>query len=375
MKKQMKTMEQLKDSRLLFEKKLPPFGGILLLIVTISLIALVVWSMFAHKDYMILSKGTITDRNASYVMTAYAGVIDECRMQEGMLVEKGDVLFTIKSTDYNLQEEQLMLNRKEYETRLEKLRLLVAAIKDDVNYFDGSDSEDTFYYSTYESYKAQIAQNTFDASTYQAYGYSAEQIQAEMEKNQGKLSEIYYSALQSAENSIQETTLQIASIDSQLAALGSGQEEYAMKASVTGVMHMMADYKDGMVVQAGAAVASITPENSDMLIEAYVSTADMARMEEGNEVQIAVDGLIQSVYGNIGGVVESIDSNLTSMETENGQSNSVFKIKIVPKSDYLISKSGHKVNLTNGMTVEARITYDEVTYFNYVLEKLGLLTR
>ena len=101
----------------------------------------------------------------------------------------------------------------------------------------------------------------------------------------------------------------------------------------------------------------------------------MARMEEGNEVQMAVDGLIQSVYGNITGTVEMIDSNLTSMEGENGQSNSVFKIRINPNSDYVVSKSGKKVNLSNGMTVEARITYDEVTYFDYVLEKLGLLIR
>ncbi len=53
----------------------------------------------------------------------------------------------------------------------------------------------------------------------------------------------------------------------------------------------------------------------------------------------------------------------------------LFKIKVEPGEDYVVSKSGKKVNLSNGMTVEARITYDEVTYFNYVLEKLGLLTR
>lgn len=375
MKKQIKTMDQLRDSRLMFEKKLPAFGGMILLIVTIALIGVVIWSMYAKKPYMIISQGTVTNQASCYVMPAYTGEIEECFMEEGKLVQAGDVLFTIKSTDYNLQKEQLLANKEIYEKQVEKSALLVKSIKDDKNYFDPANSEDELYYSTFEAYKSQVAQNRFDGSAYQAYGYSEEQIQTALEKNQGKISEIYYSALQSAENLSKEAKQQIASIDSQLAAIASGQAEYGVRAVNTGVLHLLADYKAGMVVQTGSAVATITPENSGVVIEAYVSTADMARMEEGNQVQLAVDGLIQSVYGNITGTVELIDSNLTSLEGENGQSNSAFKIRIKPNSEYVVSKSGRKVNLSNGMTVEARITYDEVTYFNYVLEKLGLLVR
>ena len=138
---------------------------------------------------------------------------------------------------------------------------------------------------------------------------------------------------------------------------------------------MLADYKAGMVVQTGSAVATITPENGEVLIEAYVSTADMARMEEGEPVQLAVNGLVQSVYGTIDGTVAHIASNVTSMEGEQGESNPVFRVQITPDTDYLVSRTGRKVSLKNGMTVEARIRYDEVTYFNYVLEKLGLLVR
>lgn len=375
MKKQMKTMEQLKDSRLMFEKKLPAFGFIMLIIVTLSLVGIVLWGMKAHKPYMIISQGTITSQASNYVMPVYTGEIEECYMEEGKIVQAGDTLFTIKSTDYNLQEEQLTANKTAYEKQISQAKLLVKSIKDDTNHFDASNPEDELYYSAFEAYKAQVAQNTFDGSMYQAYGYSKEQIENELVKNQGKISEIYYNAIQSAENMIKEAELQIASIEAQLTAVDSGQEEYSVKATNTGVLHMLADYKTGMVVQTGSAVATITPENSDVTVEAYVSTSDMARMEEGDKVQMAVDGLIQTVYGNITGTVASIDSNLTSMEGENGQSNSVFKIKIKPDADYVVSKSGRKVNLSNGMTVEARITYDEVTYFNYVLEKLGLLVR
>lgn len=375
MSRQIKTMEELKDSRLLFEKKLPAFGYMLLLIVTVAFVGVTIWSAYAKKPYMIIAQGTVTNRNSSYVMPVYTGEIEQCYMEEGKLVEEGEILFTVKSTDYNVQEEQLKESRAAYEKQMEQNELLVKSIKDDVNYFDAANSEDELYYSTYEAYKAQVAQNTFDGSMYQAYGYSEEQIENELEKNQGKISEIYYSAIQSAENAIKEAEMQIAAIDAQLSAVGSGQAEYSVKAASSGILHLLADYKIGMVVQTGSAVATITPENEEALIEAYVSTADMARMEEGDEVELAVDGLVQSVYGSISGTVASIDSNVTSIEDKEGAGSSVFKIKVHPNTDYVVSKTGKKVNLSNGMTVETRITYDEVTYFNYVLEKLGLLTR
>ncbi len=373
--KQMKTMEQLRDSALLFETDVPPFGYLLLLIVAVSLAGVLLWSTQAVKPYVIVSQGTVTSADAAYVMPAYTGEIEENDMEEGMLVEEGDVLFTIKSTDYNLQEEQLLASRDIYEQQITKSNLLVKSIQDNTNYFDGTDPEDTLYYSSFEAYQSQVAQNRFDASTYKAYGYSDEQIQAEMEKNQGKVTEIYYSAIQSAENAIQEATKQIASIDAQLLAIQSGQTEYRVRAASAGTLHMLADYKAGMVVQTGSAVATITPENGEVLIEAYVSTADMARMEEGEPVQLAVNGLVQSVYGTIDGTVAHIASNVTSMEGEQGESNPVFRVQITPDTDYLVSRTGRKVSLKNGMTVEARIRYDEVTYFNYVLEKLGLLVR
>ena len=291
------------------------------------------------------------------------------------MVHKGDVLFKVKSTDYDLQLEQLEQTKETYQKQIEQYKLLVKSIKDDVNYFDASNEEDELYYSTYEAYQSQVAQNKMDASTYKAYGYTEEQIEAELVKNEGKISEIYYSAIQSAENSVKEAKTQMESIDAQISALGNGKSEYSIKATASGTLHLTSDYKEGMVVQAASAVASITPENADTVMEGYISTADMARIEEGNSVQIAVDGLSQSIYGNIRGKVSKIDSNVSAIENGDGSSSSVFKIKIIPEVDYVISKSGKKVKLSNGMSCETRVQYDEITYFNYVMEKLGLLAR
>lgn len=376
MSKQIKTMEQLKDSRLLYDKKLPAFGYLLILLVTALLAAVVVWSIKTPKVYMITSNGTVQSPNKNYVMSPFTGEISEVSMQEGQNVEKGDALFTVKSTDLDLQGEQLEGQKEIYEAQIAQYQKLVKSIQDDTNYFDASNPDDSLYYSQYETYKSQVAQQTVDTSTYKAYGYTDEQIQAELVKNQSKVTELYYTAIKTAEGSIQESQNQLDSIEAQLAAVNSGQDAYVVTANATGKLHLLSDYKDGMAVQATTALASISSEQDNYQVQAYVSASDAARMQVGDSVDIAVSGLTQSVYGTISGTVTSMDSDVSVSQSEDGSSSSsYFKVQIQPDITYLVSKSGDKVNLSNGMSVETRIQYDKVTYFNYVLEALGVLTR
>lgn len=369
---QAKTLEDLKDSRIMYDKDLPPFGYMLVSIVFSALVGLCIWSTFAHKAYMVRAEGTITSSDANYVMSSFTGEIAKSCMEEGKLVNKGDVLFEVKSLDFDLQEEQLADSRENYEEQIVQYDKLIKSIKEDTNYFDAGKNEDSLYYSMYENYKAQVTQSEVDTSMYKSYGYTDEQIESELVKAQSKKSELYYTALQTAENARKDLENQLESAKAQLSAVGNGKNEYEVKASATGTLHLLSDYKTGMVVQTASPVATITPENADMVIDAYISTADMARIHEGDEVQIEVNGLSQTIYGNIAGSVERIDSNVTTMEGGENGSSQVFKIRILPEMDYLISKTGDKVNLSNGMTVEARIIYDKMTYFDYVLEKLGV---
>lgn len=371
MKKTVKTLNSLKDSRILFDKQPPAFGYLFILIVGVFLCSALIWSIFTSKVYTIQSSGIVTSKDANYVMCTYTGEIDECYMEEGTLVEKGDTLFTVKSTEYNLQEEQLVESRKFFEVQISQNELLVKSIKDDKNYFDETKPEDSLYYNTFEAYKSKVEQNKVDASTYQFYGYTNEQIEPELEKNQSRINEVYYSTIQTAENTIAQAKQQISTIDSQLVAIAGGRGAYEVKATATGVLHMLEDYKSGMVVQTTAAVATITPENSSRIVETYVPTEDMARMKEGDSVQIVIDGLSQAVYGTIKGTVEQIASNITMQQDSNGQNRQMFKVLISMDTDYLVSQNGDKVDIINGMTSVVRIQYDKVTYFRYMLEKLG----
>ncbi|NLD50741.1 MAG: HlyD family efflux transporter periplasmic adaptor subunit [Clostridiaceae bacterium] len=372
MSKQIKTLEQLKDSRLLYEKKIHELGYIIIIAVIVLMIAVVMWGIRTPKIYIIKSPGAVQSVNKNYVMAPYMGKITNINIEEGMHVEKGDVLFTVKSTDFDLQAKQLEGKKELYSERISQLRKLVDSIKDNKNYFDESDEKDSLYYFQYQNYQSQIAQQKVDVGMFKAYNYTEAQIESEIEKNQNKITEVYYSTLKGIEDSILQYQNELSSVELQLSAVGSGQEEYQVQANATGRIHMLADYKEGMVDQAGASVANIASDKDEYKIQSYVSSDNMARISVGDKVNIAVSGLAQTVYGTVSGTVARIDSDIT-IDSDN--KSSYFKVDIIPDNTYLISKNGYKVNLSNGMSVETRIQYDQVTYFNYVLESLGVLTR
>ena len=240
------------------------------------------------------------------------------------------------------------------------------------NMFNVADEKDRQYYNQYEAYVSQIKQNDVDTSTYKNYGYSDAQIEAELKKNNAKISEIYYSTLKTINENISQYQNEVDKLVVQNNAIVNGQDEYQIVANTSGIVHMMSEYKEGMVVQAASAVGSIANENDEYIVTAYLEVSDMPRVSVGDDVSVEVSGLAQNTYGNLKGKLLSIDNDLT---TNQDGSQSYFKSQIEIEKPYLVSNNGNKVDISNGMSVEARIIYDELSYFDYLLESLGLLVR
>ena len=371
-KKSIKNISELKESRLLYEKDLPPFGYIIVSLIAILLISVISWSIKTPKTYVIKSQGNIESSNKNYIMSAYTGEINYMNISEGSFVEKGDVLFTVKSTDLNLQEEQITGQIDVYTENINQLRKLEQSIMDGTNYFDITKESDRQYYNQYEAYMSQIEQNDIDTSTYKNYDYSDAQIEAELAKNNAKISELYYSTLKTINESITQYENEIDKLKVQNDAIVNGQSEYKVIANTSGIVHMINDYKEGMVVQAASAIGSIANENDEYIVNAYLGVNDRPRVSLGDDVNIEVVGLAQNTYGNLKGKLVSVDNDISS--SQNGDQ-TFFKATIEVETPYLISSKGNKVNISNGMSVEARIIYDELSYFDYFLESLGLLIR
>ena len=329
-------LDELQDRRIMMDKKLPPYGYALIILTGFLMVYLLLWSTKNYRTYVSQSTGTVQAANKTYIMSSYSGAITELNVSEGSYVNEGDLIAHIKITYLDIQTE----------------------------------SYDQPYYYQYETYKSQVAQNTFDAAPYQAAGYSDEQIKTLMEQNQSTVENLYYSTLQSISANLTSIQSNIDSIQSQLDALNTGANDYYIYAPTSGVIHMDTPYKVGMVLSAGSPLATVASENSDLEVVAYATVNDRPLIHVGDPCKIAITGLSEYSYGSLTGTVTSIDSDVTA-----SSSGSYYKMTITPDSTYVVSNSGDKVDLSNGMSVTARVEYDQLTYFEYAMEALGVLFR
>ena len=354
----------------MMEKKLPPYGYAFVILTGLFMIFLVIWSTQTNRIYVSQNAGTVQASNKTYIMSSYSGSITELYISEGSYVNEGDLVARIKSTDLNMQQDNLESQLAIYQTQLDQYNKLLRSVQDDTNYFDETSAEDQPYYYQYKTYKSQVAQKTFDASVYQAAGYSDAQINTMMEQSQSEIEALYYSTMQSISQSITNAQINVDNLRAQLDSLNTGANDYYLYAPTSGVIHMDSPYKEGMVLSAGTPLATVASENDDLEIIAYVTVNDRPLLHVGDPCKIAITGLSEYSYGTLTGTVTSIDSDVTA--STNG---SYYKMTIKPDTTYVVSRSGDKVDLSNGMSVTARVEYDQVTYFEYAMEALGVLFR
>ena len=314
-------LSDLQDRRIMMEKKLPPYGYAFVILVGIFMLFLVVWSTHTNRIYVSQNAGTVQASNKTYIMSSYSGSITEMYISEGSYVNEGDLVAHIKSTDIDMQQDNLESQLKIYQTQLDQYNKLLQCVQDDTNYFSETNPEDQPYYYQYETYKSQVSQKTFDATAYQAAGYSDAQIKTMMEQSQSEVEALYYSTMQSISQSITSAQSNVDNVQAQLDALNTGANDYYIYAPTSGVIHMDT-------------------------------------------------GLSEYSYGTLTGTVTAIDSDVTASSNA-----SYYKMTIKPDATYVVSRSGDKVDLSNGMSVTARVEYDQVTYFEYAMEALGVLFR
>ena len=363
-------LDDLQDRRIMMDRDVPPYGYAFVILVGLFMIFLLVWSTRTNRIYVSQNSGTVQASNKTYIMSSYSGTLTELYISEGSYVNEGDLVAHIKSTDLDMQQDNLESQLKIYQTQVDQYNKLLQCIQDDTNYFSETSVEDQPYYYQYETYKSQVEQKTFDASAYQAAGYTDAQIKTMMEQNQSEIQALYYSTMQSISQSITSAQVNVDNLQAQLDSLNTGANDYFIYAPTSGVIHMDSPYKEGMVLSAGSALATVASENSDLEVVAALTVSDRPLVNVGDPCKIAITGLSEYSYGNLTGTVTSIDSDVTS-----STSGSYYKMTIKPNSTYVVSNGGDKVDLANGMSVTARVEYDELTYFDYVMEALGVLFR
>ncbi|MBP3434080.1 MAG: HlyD family efflux transporter periplasmic adaptor subunit, partial [Clostridia bacterium] len=357
------TFKELKESRLLYDRKPPMFGLIMTFLTLAFVVAALVWAALSAKTYVVKATGLVADEKKTNIMNAVGGEVESISVVEGQAVKVGDTILTIDSYQVRLQIAQLQAMVDMYGDRIVQTQALISFVQnykvDDEstqeNPFDGNDPETMRYYTDADTFLTYVRQQK---SQSESEGSELSQSSIDDIKNA-------FLSQQSVFTYLDQYLAERAQQVSQLKMYEDSLSAYTVYAVGDGIVHLSAGLTQGTVLSAGTLLGSIVSgEQANLYIDTVVSATERSKLTVGSAVEIAVSGAAQTEYGVINGKVVSIDNDST--QTEDGQV--YYRVRVLPDKTELTDKKGNTVRLTTGMIGECRIKYDETTWLKWAIE-------
>lgn len=137
--------EELKDSRIFFDKNPPKFMSIFIIFMVICITFGLFLSTKLNKSYVIVASGTATTSDNRYISMDANGEIIDILKKEGDSVKKGDVLFRISDGKENTQSKLLEPQIKNLKAKLSALDVYEKSLDDRTNYLKNTGQEQAYY--------------------------------------------------------------------------------------------------------------------------------------------------------------------------------------------------------------------------------------
>lgn len=152
MKAIIKNINELSDSKELYETKPNPFFAIFIGLLVGIVIAAMIWMYYGEIDIVSKGRGMIRpNEQPSIIRNKAGGVVNSSYLQEGKQVKQGDVLVTIDCGEQEIRKLQLQEVINEEEVTLENLKALKSSIVSGVSHFNSQ--HDEAYIQKYTQYK------------------------------------------------------------------------------------------------------------------------------------------------------------------------------------------------------------------------------
>ncbi|WP_460802797.1 HlyD family secretion protein [Microbacterium sp. GXF6406] len=369
------SLDQLTDSRLLYEKRPPVFGFLVIGLVLVILATTIVWSLNTVRPSVVTAAGAIQGAEHSPIVSSVSGRVSEVQAPNGSDVEAGVPVLTIESTDLAVELQTLQAQRDSLVAQADLQARFTVAVTNGANTFDTGDPAEAHFGYLYETLQNKKAQLRVDRPSLEAQGYSTVEIDNAIKGNRLEMAEIDKSAL--VESTKLETDLrtQINEIDIRLRGLETGRSAYTVTAGQAGEVYLDSRVTPGSVISAGTPIGTISSTANGISLDAYLSVPDRQFVEIGDTARVTVSGLPATDYGSADGRVVAIDSDVTTVSDGTGESpsgTSFFVAEIELEHPYIESQSEGKHELVNGTAVDVSLTYSEMTYFDYFLHLIGI---
>ena len=160
-------INEMSDSREVYESKPNPIFTIFIYTILGIIAATLIWTYFGRIDIVVKSEGILRPNSqVATVLNTYGGTLEEVFINDGSLVNEGDILYIIEHDNLLTELDHYSKQLSETEHTLAMLNKYKKSVEDGVNYFTDAPEEEEYFVKT-RSYLVnyKMAENDFDYST------------------------------------------------------------------------------------------------------------------------------------------------------------------------------------------------------------------
>lgn len=364
-------------------------AGTVIIVSVFSLILVaIIWASFSKLDVVITSTGNIQpEGNLQIVQTYAGGIVSTINVQEGLHVEAGDTLLTLNTDSIDIDEEQLLNQKRMIEIQQQLYEKILEGEEISViDYSDYNEQELSYIRTIADSYVSyrnklkslenekgnaqinlKIAQlqleqykENYSDKQMQIQSATVEQYQLNVDKANIQIEDAKTQYSMQVNSYISELSEKKKDIDNNLKKYSLSKEYQTITAPVSGYVNSINVNTIGETVVSAQELVTIVPDNTPFEMVCYVKNMDISDIREGMEAEIKLDAYSYNKYGTVKGIVKYISpSSFVSDSLGN-----VYLVKIE------LNNNNSNIELISGLSGSVEIMTDKRTVLEYFMDPI-----
>lgn len=342
---------------------------IVLLAITASLVAL----PFIYVDISVQGSGVVRPvAEKTEIVSSITEIVDSVFVREGDQVKKGDVILRFKTDNSDLKIHYQTSRLNDCSAQLADLAYLAKGEKPTMFSSPVRQQEYAYFIRKKQELKTALTQaekeymrnkTLFEKKVISEEEYDGYYFKLQSQRNElASLVQSQLSTWQADQNTYRNTYNEM---NSNLKQEVKDKDMYIVRSPVDGTVDQFSGVYRGSNIQAGQALAVISPD-STLCLEVYVMPRNIGFMSVGMPVKVQVESFNYNEWGMVSGKVKEISSDFLT----DSQGNSFYKVKCEMERDYLQLKNGRVGKLKKGMTVSAHFMVARRSLFDLLYQKM-----
>lgn len=363
------------------ESKMDRMFSFFIVTLCIALLSLFIFLYLGKIDIVIKSNCIIrTGENISVIKNTVSGFVTEKAVVHGIQVNRGDVLFSIDSTDLLLEKANIEIMLEANTGKLDELTIYEYVVTSEINTIERGYQH---IYTRAQKYflereKLQLAvQKATDKVNQEKNKHPSARIPAVIKEYEidlqlavNTLHTLRTGELVQIANERLGLNVEIQSLNTRIKILDEQIKRCEIRAPISGIYEELIRFNEYDYLFSGDETARIIPDTGALKVELLIESRNIAEIKPEMPFYIRFESLSSFEFGQISGKIANIGADIitTAYTIE-----PIFTAYGILDTAQVENREGYTIHLKPGMTGECRILVKTRTIIGYLLEKIGFL--